>query len=63
MNDKYEEQSFVERHARQRLHKVEKEKRKPYVKKNDEDHGISGMQVIMQILMVVVLISMILSIL
>lgn len=62
MNDQ-KKQSFVERHARQRLHQVEKERRKPYTKKEEEPHRINWMQIIMQVLMVIVLASMILSIL
>lgn len=58
------EESFVERHARKRLHNVEKEKRKPYIqKKNEKRRRISGVQIILQLLMIIVLISMILSIL
>lgn len=65
MNDQHDdEQSFVERHARQRLHTVQKEKRKPYIKKKNEDpHRINWTQIILQILMIIVLASMILSIL
>ncbi len=64
MNDHHEEESFVERHARQRLHSVQKEKRKPYIQKKKRDpHRINWTQIILQIMMVIVLISMILSML
>lgn len=64
MNDHHDEQSFVERHARRRLHNVEKEKRKPYIKKKKkEPHKIHWTQIILEVLMFIVLVSMILSIL
>lgn len=64
MSDHHKEQSFVERHARQRLHSVQKEKRKPYIQKKERDsHRINWLQITLQIMMVIVLISMILSIL
>lgn len=52
--------SLVEQHAMGRLHKVEKEKREPYVKRPG---GFSITQFIMGLLFLIILVVMIVSIL
>lgn len=59
-NDDKKESSLVEQHAMDRLHKVEKEKRRVYVKK---PRRFRFQQVLMVVIMVIVLITMIISIL
>ena len=54
--------SMVEQHAMKRLHQVEKARRKPYTNKSLDDEGFNWMNVTMQVLMIIVLISMLLSI-
>lgn len=52
--------SLVEKHAMGRLHKVEKEKRKPYVKRPG---GFSISQFVMTLLFLIILVVMLISIL
>lgn len=52
--------SLVEKHAMGRLHKVEKEQRKPYVKRPG---GFSISQLIMGLIFLIILVVMIISIL
>lgn len=59
-NDDKKESSLVEQHAMDRLHKVEKEKRRVYVKK---PRRLRFQQVLMVVILFIVLITMIISIL
>lgn len=58
--DDKKEQSLVEQHAMGRLHKVEKEKRRVYVKR---PHHLRIQQVLMTIILIIVLAAMLVSIL
>lgn len=58
-HDEEKESTLVEQHAMDRLHKVEKEKRRAYVKK---PHQIRFRQIMMMIIMLIVLVTMLFSI-
>ncbi len=59
-HDEQKEPSLVEQHAMDRLHKVEKEKRRVYVKK---PHSLRFRQILMVIILLIVLATMMISIL
>lgn len=59
---KNKHESLVERHAHQRLHQVTKARRKPYTNRQPEDKEFNWMGLIMQVILIIVLISMLLSI-
>lgn len=55
-HDEQKEPSLVEQHAMDRLHKVEKEKRRVYVKK---PHPLRFRQILMVIILLIVLVKMV----
>lgn len=59
-HDDNKKPSLVEQHAMDRLHKVEKEKRRVYVKR---PHHLRFRQVLMVIILLIVLATMLISIL